>query len=129
MSVPAGYTSLTADVGVLGYRFGAGSDFDSVISSGFPGEGYQRTDMDGFTHFFCTGNAEDAFDWNPLDDRVKIDCDMGQGASGGAIFTTRGQIISVNSHYESEDGARENDDLFGSEHGDEAVAVIDEINA
>ncbi|MFC8824181.1 hypothetical protein ACFT9I_02345 [Streptomyces sp. NPDC057137] len=62
MTVPAGYTSLTAAVRALGYRFGAGSDFADVISSVFPGGGYNRTDTDGFTHFFCTGNAEDAFD-------------------------------------------------------------------
>ncbi|MFF2938754.1 trypsin-like serine peptidase [Streptomyces niveus] len=129
VSVPTGYTSLTAAVGALGYRFGDGSDFPDVFSSGFPGEGYNRTDMDAFTHFYCTGNAEDAFDWNPLDDRVKIDCDMGRGASGGPIFTTEAQIISANSHYESEDGVtRLNDDLFGSEHGDQAVGVINEIN-
>ncbi|MFE7127521.1 trypsin-like serine peptidase [Streptomyces sp. NPDC057617] len=129
VAVPPGYTSLTAAVGALGYRFGAGSDFSDVISSGYPGEGYNRTDMDGFIHFYCTGNAEDAFDWNPLDNRVKIDCDMGRGASGGPIFTTEAQIISANSHYESENDTRRNDDLFGSEHGDQAVAVINEINA
>ncbi|WP_338494549.1 hypothetical protein [Streptomyces sp. SJL17-4] len=131
VTVPAGYTSLSAAVGAVGYRFGAGSDFSDVIDSGFPGEGYHRTDMDAFTHFYCTGNAEDAFDLNPLDDRVKVDCDMGKGASGGPILTTDGQLVSANSHYEAEeDGVtRKNDDLFGSEHGDQAVAVINEINS
>ncbi|MGI5466559.1 trypsin-like serine peptidase [Streptomyces sp. CA-132043] len=131
VTVPTGYTSLTAAVGALGYRFGDGSDFSDVIDSGFPGEGYHRTDMDGFKQFYCTGNAEDAFDWNPLDDRVKVDCDMGKGASGGPIATTEGQIVSVNSHYETLDDevTRKNDDLFGSEHMDKAVAVIDEINS
>ncbi|MFB6535508.1 hypothetical protein ACFCY8_36590 [Streptomyces noursei] len=57
-------------------------------------------------------------------------CDMGRGASGGPIATTEAQIISANSHYEVEaDGVtRKNDDLFGSEHGDQAVFVINEIN-
>lgn len=131
VTVPAGYTSLSDAVGALGYRFGAGSDFSDVIDSGFPGEGFHRTDMDAFTHFYCTGNAEDAFDLNPLDDRVKVDCDMGKGASGGPILTTDGQLVSANSHYEAEDDnvTRKNDDLFGSEHGDQAVAVINEINS
>ncbi|WP_180985674.1 hypothetical protein [Streptomyces sp. CB02959] len=55
---------------------------------------------------------------------------MGRGASGGPIATTEAQIISANSHYETEgDGvSRKNDDLLGSEHGDQAVAVINEIN-
>lgn len=130
VTVPSGYTSLTAAVGALGYSFGAGSDFSDVIDSGFPGEGYNRTDMDGFRQFFCTGNAEDASNLNPLDDRVKVDCDMGAGASGGPIATTDGQIISSNSHVELEDDGktRKSDDLFGSEHRDEAVSVIDEIN-
>ncbi|MGW2767359.1 trypsin-like serine peptidase [Streptomyces sp. NPDC001275] len=130
VAVPSGYTSLTAAVGAMGYRFGAGSDFPDVIDSGFPGEGYNRTDMDGFKQFYCTGNAEDASNWNPLDDRVKVDCDMGKGSSGGPIATPEAQIISANSHYETEaDGVtRKNDDLFGSEHGGNAVAVINEIN-
>ncbi|MFJ5593271.1 trypsin-like serine peptidase [Streptomyces noursei] len=130
VTVPPEYTSLTAAVGALVYRFGEGSDFSDVIDSGFPGEGYKRTDMDGFKQFYCTGNAEDASDLNPLDDRVKVDCDMGRGASGGPIATTEAQIISANSHYEVEaDGVtRKNDDLFGSEHGDQAVFVINEIN-
>ncbi|MFF4758432.1 hypothetical protein [Streptomyces sp. NPDC001292] len=119
VAVPSGYTSLTAAVGALGYRFGAGSDFSDVIDSGFPGEGYKRTDMDGFKQFYCTGNAEDASDWNPLDDRVKVDRDMGKGASGGPIATTEAQIISANSHYETEDDGvtRKNDDLFGDQEG------------
>ncbi|WP_381789558.1 hypothetical protein [Streptomyces niveus] len=98
VTVPTGYTSLTAAGGARGYLFGAGYDFPDVFSSGFPGEGYNRTDM-------------------------------GEGVSGGPIFTTDAQIISANSHYESEDRVtRKNDDLFGSEHGDQAVAVINEIN-
>ncbi|MFC9602786.1 hypothetical protein ACFTTN_04900 [Streptomyces niveus] len=69
-----------------------------VSASGVPGEGSNRTDM-------------------------------GEGMSGGSIFTAGAQIISANSHYESEDSViHKHDDLFGFEHGDQAVAVINEIN-
>ncbi|NDZ83132.1 hypothetical protein G3I19_32335 [Streptomyces sp. SID10853] len=129
VTVPAGYTSLSDSVGALGYKFGYGSDWSDVIDSGFPGDGYHRTDMDGYTQFYCTGNAEDAADFNPLDNRLKVDCDMGHGASGGPIATTDAQIVGANSHIETEDdGTRKNDDLFSSDHADNAVAVINRIN-
>ncbi|WP_329078627.1 hypothetical protein [Streptomyces niveus] len=80
VKAPAGYTNLADTVGALGYRFGDGSDWSDIIDSGFPGEGYNRTDMDGYTQFFCTGNVVDAANLNPFDDRLEMDCDMGSGA-------------------------------------------------
>ncbi|WP_141724770.1 trypsin-like serine peptidase [Streptomyces niveus] len=102
VKAPAGCTNLADTVGALGYRFGDGSDWSDIIDSGFPGEGYNRTDMD---------------------------CDMGSGASGGAMATTEGQIVGANSHVEVDDsGERINDNLYSSNHGSQAVAVINRIN-
>ncbi|MFI6488390.1 trypsin-like serine peptidase [Streptomyces sp. NPDC050564] len=124
-----GYTNLTATVGALGYKFGYGSDWSDIIDSGFPGEGYQRTDMDGYTQYYCTGNVEDAADLNPFDNRLSMDCDMGAGASGGPMVTSDGQIVGANSHVETDaNDQRINDNLYSSDHGDNAVAVINQIN-
>ncbi|GHH93117.1 trypsin-like serine peptidase [Streptomyces capillispiralis] len=129
VEAPAGYTNLTDTVGALGYKFGYGSDWPDIIDSGFPGEGYQRTDMDGYTQFYCTGDVVDAMDWNPLDNRLEMNCDMGGGASGGPMATPEGQIVGANSHAEVDDqDQRINDHLYSSDHGDQAVAVINAIN-
>lgn len=85
--------------------------------------------MDGYTQFFCTGNVVDAANLNPFDDRLEMDCDMGSGASGGPMATTEGQIVGANSHVEVDDsGERINDNLYSSNHGSQAVAVINRIN-
>lgn len=124
-----GYTNLTDTVGALGYKFGYGSDWSGITDSGFPGEGYQRTDMDGFTQYYCTGNVEDAANLDPLDNRLSMDCDMGAGASGGPMVNTEGQVVGTNSHVDTDvDGQRVNDNLYSSVHGDNAVAVINQIN-
>lgn len=129
VEAPAGYTNLTATVGALGYKFGYGSDWPDIIDSGFPGEGYNRTDMDGYTQFYCTGDVVDAMDWNPFDNRLEMNCDMGAGASGGPMATTEGEIVGANSHIETDDqDQRINDHLYSSDHGDQAVAVINAIN-
>ncbi len=126
---PKGYTNLTSTVGALGYKFGSGPNWSDIIDSGFPGDGYQRTDMDGFTQFYCTGNVEDAGSFNPLDDRLKMDCDMGHGASGGPMATPQGQIVGTNSHGESDDAGNITEPvLYSAAHGDNAVAVINKIN-
>lgn len=126
---PSGYTNLTDTVGALGYKFGYGSDWPDIIDSGFPGEGYNRTDMDGYTQFYCTGDVVDAMNWNPLDNRLEMNCDMGAGASGGPMATTEGGIVGANSHVDIDDqDQRINDHLYSSDHGDQAVAVINAIN-
>ncbi|WP_418955402.1 trypsin-like serine peptidase [Streptomyces tritici] len=125
---PAGYTNLTDTVGAFGYRFGSGPDWSDIIDSGFPGDGYQRTDMDGYTQFYCTGNAEDATRFFPVDDRLRMDCDMGHGASGGPMSTPEGQIVGANSHGK-DDGAGNIVEpvLYSSAHADNAVDVINRI--
>ncbi|GGV85138.1 hypothetical protein GCM10010294_64340 [Streptomyces griseoloalbus] len=129
VEAPTGYTNLTDTVGAFGYKFGYGSDWPDIIDSGFPGEGYNRTDMDGYTQFYCTGDVVDAMNWNPLDNRLEMNCDMGAGASGGPMATTEGQIVGANSHVEIDDqDQRINDLLYSSDHGDQAVAVINAIN-
>lgn len=129
VKAPSGYTNLADTVGALGYRFGDGSDWSDIIDSGFPGDGYNRTDMDGYTQFFCTGDVVDAANLNPFDNRLEMDCDMGHGASGGPMATTEGQIVGANSHVELDDNdERINDNLYSSDHGSQAIAVINRIN-
>ncbi|MDG9723518.1 hypothetical protein [Streptomyces sp. DH41] len=83
----------------------------------------------GYTQFYCTGDVVDAMNWNPLDNRLEMNCDMGAGASGGPMATTEGQIVGANSHVETDDqDQRINDHLYSSDHGDQAVAVINAIN-
>ncbi|MEU5002433.1 trypsin-like peptidase domain-containing protein [Streptomyces sp. NPDC021622] len=126
---PDGYGNLADSVGALGYKFGDGSDFDDVIDYGYPGVGYQRTDLDGKDMLYCTGNVVDAVNWFPLDNRLEMDCDMGEGASGGPMFTPSWQLVGANSHHDIDDNdQRVNDNLYSSEHGSEAVKVIDAIN-
>jgi len=128
------YGNLQDNVGGLGYVFGSVTDYSDVFSYGYPGDGYHRTDLTGKRMMFCYGNTEDADPWWPTDDRLKMDCDMGHGASGGPMFkgalSSNPQIVGANSHFEADatTGERLNDDLFSSLHDDQAVAVIDKAN-
>jgi V8-like Glu-specific endopeptidase len=128
------YGNLQDNIGALGYQFGSVTDYDDAFTVGYPGEGYNRTDMDGEQMMFCYGNTEDASPLWPLDDRLKMDCDMGRGASGGPMFIGalggNPQIVGANSHYEADATTDErlNDDLFSSTHDDNAVAVINAVN-
>jgi V8-like Glu-specific endopeptidase len=130
----ATYGNLQDNVGGLGYVFGSVTDYSDAATYGYPGDGYHRTDMTGQRMMFCYGNTEDADPWWPTDDRLKMDCDMGHGASGGPMFigalNYNPQIVGANSHYESDatTGERLNDDLFSSLHDDQAVAVINQAN-
>ncbi|MBT2444497.1 hypothetical protein J7E93_31260 [Streptomyces sp. ISL-36] len=86
--------------------------------------------MDGCTQFSCTGDVVDAVDMYPWDNRLEMTCDMGAGASGGPMATTDGRIVGANSHVDTDDqDQRVNDHLYSSDHGDQAVAVINAINA
>ncbi|MEV5610412.1 hypothetical protein [Streptomyces sp. NPDC052225] len=131
----ATYGNLQDDVGGLGYVFGTETDHADVTTYGYPGDGYHRTDMTGERMMFCHGDTEDAVDWWPLDDRLKMDCDMGHGASGGPMFTGalsgNPQIVGANSHFEADasTGERLNDDLFSSQHDVLASNVIDKANS
>ncbi|WP_406416766.1 hypothetical protein OH809_37665 [Streptomyces sp. NBC_00873] len=128
VAAPPEYTNLTNTVGALGYNFGSGPDWSDIIDSGFPGEGYQRTDMDGFTQFYCTGNAEDANPYLFIDERLEFDCDMGHGASGGPMATPEGQIVGTNSHGEGDDPVNTTVPiLYSSAHQDNAIQVINKI--
>ncbi|MEV6424759.1 hypothetical protein [Streptomyces sp. NPDC051662] len=105
-----------------------------MTTVGFPAEGYNRTDLDGEYMYFCYGNAEDNANFNPLDNRIEMDCDMGRGASGGPLVIASEasgiQIVGANSHYlgDTTTGERANDDLLSSEHGVRAVNVINAVN-
>ncbi|MGW1711015.1 trypsin-like serine peptidase [Streptomyces sp. NPDC002206] len=130
-----GYETTQDALGGFGYRFGFGSDYNQVYDFGDPGHGYNRPDSDfneAANSFYCYGNAEDAFNWNPLDNRIKVDCDMGEGSSGGPLldgFPQNIKIVGANSHYEVNDAdERISDDLYSSEHGSRATSVINTVN-
>ncbi|MFD5111647.1 hypothetical protein ACFWNG_04910 [Streptomyces sp. NPDC058391] len=57
-------------------------------AGGAPEEGYQRTDLNGERAMHCIDETTDATFLDPFDDRIKIDCDMGRGASA---FSLRGR--------------------------------------
>ncbi|MFE7565518.1 trypsin-like serine peptidase [Streptomyces sp. NPDC057539] len=128
------YGNIQDAMGALGYSFGSGSDYPEVTTVGYPAEGYNRTDLNGEYMYFCYGNAEDNANFNPLDNRIKMDCDMGKGASGGPLVIASEasgiQIVGANSHYlgDTTTGERANDDLLSSEHGVRAVNVINAVN-
>ncbi|MBL3670748.1 hypothetical protein JL475_33255 [Streptomyces sp. M2CJ-2] len=131
-----GYGNIQDALGGYGWRFGAGSDYPNIYDFGYPGNGFNRPDSD-FNNandlMYCQGNVEDAFDWNPLDNRMKMDCDMGEGASGGPMLTGFPQnikIVGANSHHEGNDAdERTSDDLYSSEHGSRAISVINTVNS
>ncbi|MER8073759.1 hypothetical protein ABTZ59_36670 [Streptomyces sp. NPDC094034] len=119
----------------FGYRFTENeTDYPDTLAIGYPNEGYQRTDLNGERMMHCVGETTDASFLNPFDDRIKMDCDMGRGASGGPYvygedpFDPR--IVGASSHYEGNltTGQRNSDDLFSSEHGAYAAAVINTAN-
>jgi hypothetical protein len=129
------YGNIQNAIGGYGYSFGSGSDYQDILDFGYPGDGYNRPDSDfndAKNLFFCEGNVEDASNFNPLDNRMKMDCDMGHGASGGPMlegFPINPQIVGANSHFEANDaGQRISDALFSSEHGVLAVNVINKVN-
>jgi hypothetical protein len=130
----ATYGNLQDKVGGLGYRFGNQTDYSNVFSYGYPGDGYHRTDMTGERMMYCFGNTEDAVPYWPIDNRLRMHCDMGHGASGGPMFigamNYNPQIIGANSHFESDatTGQRIDDSLFSSLHDANAVAVINNAN-
>ncbi|MFI1826181.1 trypsin-like serine peptidase [Streptomyces sp. NPDC020412] len=130
----APYGKIVDAMGGFGYSFGS-ADHPEAVTAGYPGEGYKRTDLDAERMMACYGNAEDNANFNPFDNRIKMDCDMGKGSSGGPMAvqsSTSGiQIIGANSHYlaDATTNQRINDDLLSSEHGVRAANVIDAVNA
>ncbi|MFE5729309.1 trypsin-like serine peptidase [Streptomyces sp. NPDC056528] len=117
----------------LGYLFTENrTDYAGAAVMGYPGEGYQRTDLDGERLMYCAGDTTDAFPVNPFDDRIKIDCDMGGGASGGPFVwgpQNDPRIVGASSHVAVDDAhQRLTDDLFSSEHGSHAAALINTAN-
>jgi V8-like Glu-specific endopeptidase len=131
-----GYGNLQDEIGAFGYRFDGGTGISDVYSWGYPADGYNRpaSDFSGGEYLmYCYGNTIDNDDWNPIDDRLRMDCDMGHGASGGpmVIGVADGniRIVGVNSHRHVDDSGNWTDNyLFSSNHGNTAAAVIDLLN-
>ncbi|MFJ4794285.1 trypsin-like serine peptidase [Kitasatospora purpeofusca] len=130
------YGDLQDWIGAYGYRFNGDADVDDVTSLGYPADGYNRTGTelhDGTKPMYCQGNAVDAGNWNPFDNRLKLACDMGHGASGGPMvinFGQNSQIVGTNSHRLAD----ENDNwvenyLYSSNHGGNAAGVINWLNS
>ncbi|MFB6984342.1 hypothetical protein [Streptomyces scopuliridis] len=128
------YGKIQDAMGAFGYSFGS-ADHADTVTAGYPGEGYQRTDLDGEYMMACYGNAEEYANLDPFDDRIKMDCDMSKGASGGPMLIASEasgiQIIGANSQYLADSTTKEriNDDHLPSEHGVRAANVIDAVNS
>ncbi|MEV0175719.1 trypsin-like peptidase domain-containing protein [Streptomyces sp. NPDC050803] len=125
---------LQDNVGAFGYTFTANlTDHAEVYAAGYPGEGYNRTDLTGERMMYCYGDTVDAFSWNPLDDRMSMDCDMGGGSSGGPWIegknSTDPRIIGTVSHHEEDEaGNRISDNQFSSEHDSKAANTMTAAN-
>ncbi|MGW3661077.1 trypsin-like serine peptidase [Streptomyces sp. NPDC005151] len=128
----APYGNIQDAMGGYGYRFGFDTDYNGVYTFGYPTEGYNRPGSDfnnGEYMMYCQGNTEDAVPFFPLDNRLKMDCDMGRGSSGGPFlsgFPQNIKLIGANSHTSGD--PRDSDDLFSSEHANHAIAVINAVN-
>ncbi|WP_328871946.1 trypsin-like serine protease [Streptomyces sp. NBC_00287] len=126
---------LQDNVGAFGYTFTENlTDHAEIFAAGYPGEGYNRTDLHAQRMMYCYGNTVDAFSWNPLDDRMSMDCDMGRGASGGPMVEGKNssdpRIVGAISHHMTDDaGNRTDDDLFSSEHDSKAANTMSAANA
>ncbi|MFE3140734.1 trypsin-like serine peptidase [Streptomyces scopuliridis] len=131
----APYGKIQDAMGAYGYQFSFNTDYSDVLTFGYPSEGYQRPDSDFYDAeylMYCYGNTEDAFPGFPLDNRLKMDCDMGRGSSGGPFLTGNLEdikIVGANSHTNGAGTDRQNDDLFSSEHANHAIGVINAVNA
>jgi V8-like Glu-specific endopeptidase len=129
----APYGNIQDAMGAYGYRFGFDTDYPDVNTFGYPAEGYNRPASDfsnGEYLMYCQGNTEDALPFIFLDNRLKMDCDMGKGSSGGPFligYPQNNQIVGANSHTQGD--PRSNDDLFSSEHANHAIAVINAVNS
>ncbi|MGP3980103.1 hypothetical protein [Streptomyces sp. KR80] len=122
------YGNLQDAIGAYGYNFSDGPAYSDVHSYGYPADGYNRPDSDfgdGEYLMYCRGNTVDGGPWDLLDERLRMNCDMGHGASGGpmvtGIATGNVRIVGVNSHrYTTSSGAWADNHLYSSEHASEA---------
>ncbi|MFI8105418.1 trypsin-like serine peptidase [Streptomyces sp. NPDC086023] len=125
------YGNIQDKIGAYGYRFGGGPNHSNVQAAGYPYAGYNRPDRDfaaGEYMMYCRGNTTDASRFNPRDNRLRMACDMGRGASGGPQvigIASNPQIVGANSHRNvSTSGAYRDLSLYSSEHTTLAKAVI-----
>lgn len=134
----SGYGYVQDTVGAYGYEFTSNApENDNVFSIGHPADGYGRADsfyqdgMDGMYMRYCHGNTVDASNFNPLDQRLEMDCEMGHGASGGPLvkdLATDARIVGANSHRSTDDAGNWADNhLYSSEHGAYAVSVYNAL--
>ncbi|MFV2103964.1 trypsin-like serine peptidase [Micromonospora sp. LOL_024] len=132
----SGTNNLQTAVGSWGYRFDGSTSFTNARSYGYPANGYNRPNSDfndGEYMMYCEGSILDASPLNPLDNRVKMDCDMGQGSSGGpmaiGVGSTDIRIIGSNSHRDVDNnGNLINNWLYSSNHGGTAASIINAVN-
>ncbi|MCB5167337.1 hypothetical protein LG634_21150 [Streptomyces bambusae] len=130
------YGDIESAVGAFGYKFGSGPKQSDLRSYGYPLHGYARPDRDfarGQYMMFCRGNSVDGGPGNPRDQRLRMACDMGGGASGGpmvaGVSSGRMYIVGVNGHRNIKPGGAYRDiGLYSSEHGTLAKALIANIN-
>ncbi|MCA2218437.1 trypsin-like serine peptidase [Jidongwangia harbinensis] len=132
---PPGSTTLEDAVGAYGYTFGGSTAYASVRTYGYPEKGYNRPDSDfaeGEYMMFCEGNTVDAATSSATDDRLRMSCDMGAGSSGGPLATGVGtnniRIVGTNSSRDIQNGKYINNWLYSSNHGANAVELINRVN-
>ncbi|MEU3559654.1 hypothetical protein [Kitasatospora sp. NPDC006786] len=130
------YGNLQEWVGAYGYRFNSESDINGVTAIGYPVDGYNRPSSEfhnGAKPMYCHGNAFDAGNWNPFDDRLKLPCDMGHGASGGPVIADlngNSQIVGANSHRLADSNNNWVDNyMYSSNHGSSAAGVMSWLNS
>jgi hypothetical protein len=118
-------------VGAFGYQFGGGPKHTDVQSWGYPLIGYNRPDRDfadGQYMMYCRGNTTDASAL-PTDNRMRMACDMGGGASGGpwvkGMAARKPLIVGVNGHRNTTSTGKYKDiSLYSSEHTANAIDLI-----
>ncbi|MFI6231112.1 hypothetical protein ACIBCR_27815 [Micromonospora echinospora] len=131
-----GSNSLLTTVGGWGYQFNGATAYSNARSYGYPVIGYNRPASDfadGEYMMYCEGNTSDADNLNPFDDRLRLSCDMGGGASGGPLVINVGssniQIVGTNSHRNVDNNGNYNNNwLYSSNHGGTAASVINAVN-
>ncbi|RBQ16102.1 hypothetical protein DP939_31245 [Spongiactinospora rosea] len=124
--------NLSDYVGSQGYKFGFGQEFQNVHAFGYPQDGYQRTDFTGNDLWYCVGNTHRVSD---TDDRMRIECDMFHGSSGGPwledlqLSRGWGYIIGINSHrYVDGNGNPIDIYMYSPNHGDAAINVHNAVS-
>ncbi|MGW0737475.1 trypsin-like serine peptidase [Streptomyces sp. NPDC002851] len=122
--------------GAQGYRFGYGQEFSDVTVLGYPAAGNGRN-FPGDQLYYCNGDTEDR-SVLPWVEQLQIECDMGQGSSGGPWLDDLsddgiGYIVGATSNIPDPDPNDPDNDwdepyMRSSNHGDAAINVYEKVS-